>query len=70
MFPFPDVFHFFAHKLASLSRRRLTFTLIFARAFNHFFFRHNKIITPLAARLDVNETAAGVISRRLYALTA
>ena len=53
MFAFPDVFHFFAHKLARLSGRRLAFALVFARAFNYFFFWHNKRITPLAARLDV-----------------
>jgi len=53
MFAFPNVFHFFAHKLARLSGRRLAFALIFARAFNCFVFWHNKIISPLATRLDV-----------------
>ena len=53
MFAFPDVFHFFAHKLARLSGRGLALALIFARAFNYFFFRHNKRITPLATSLDV-----------------
>lgn len=53
MFPFPNVFHFFAYKLARLSRRRLAFALIFPRAFNWFFFWHNKRISPLITRLDV-----------------
>jgi hypothetical protein len=55
VFAFPNVFHFFAHKLARLSGRRLAFPLIFARAFNRFFFWHNKMISPLATRLDVKE---------------
>ena len=53
MFAFPTVFHFFAHKLARLGGRRLAFALIFARAFNWFFFWHNKMVSPLATRLDV-----------------
>ena len=40
MFAFPNVFHFFAHKLARLSRRRFAFALVFACAFNCFFFWH------------------------------
>jgi len=59
VFAFPNVFHFFAHELASLSGRRLAFALVFARAFNYFFFWHNKIITPLAARLDVIKNSGG-----------
>ena len=43
MLAFPNVLHFFAHKLAGLSGRRFAFTLIFARAFNSFFFWHNKM---------------------------
>ena len=66
MFAFPNVFHFFAHKLARLSGRRLAFALIFARAFNWFFFWHNKMISPLDARLDVNKKAAGFTSRRSF----
>jgi hypothetical protein len=58
VFAFPDVFHFFAHKLASLSGRRLAFALIFARAFNWFFFWHNKRITPLPMRLDVTNNGS------------
>jgi hypothetical protein len=42
MFAFPNVFHFFAHKLAGLSAGRLAFALIFARAHNWFLFWHNK----------------------------
>jgi hypothetical protein len=64
MFAFPDVFHFFAHKLACLSGRRLAFALIFARAFNYFFFWHNKRISPLKRCLAVNNKEAGVTSRR------
>jgi hypothetical protein len=55
MFAFPNVFHFFAHKLASLSAGRHAFTLLFARTFNCFFFWHNKMISPLEGRLDVNK---------------
>src|SRR5437763_9082118 len=66
VFAFPNVFHFFAHKLACLSGRRLAFALIFARAFNWFFFWHNKMISPLDARLDVNKKAAGFTSRRSF----
>ena len=53
MFAFADVFHLFAHKLARLGGRRLAFTLVFARTFNYFFFRHSKRTTPLGNRLDV-----------------
>jgi hypothetical protein len=53
VFAFPNVFHFFAHKLARLSGRRLAFAFVFARAFNWFFFWHNKMISPLATSLDV-----------------
>lgn len=42
VFAFPNVLHFFTHKLASLSAGRLPFALIFARAFNYIFFWHNK----------------------------
>jgi hypothetical protein len=55
MFAFPNVFHFFAHKLASLSAGRLAFALVLARAFDCFFFWHNKMVSPLAALLDVNK---------------
>jgi hypothetical protein len=53
VFAFPNVFHFFAHKLAGLSGRRFAFALILVRAFNCFFFWHNKMVSPSAARLDV-----------------
>jgi hypothetical protein len=53
VFAFPNVFHFFADKLARLSGRRLAFAFILARAFKCFFFWHNKMVSPLAARLDV-----------------
>ena len=57
MLAFANVFHFFAHKLASLSTGRLAFALIFARAFNCFFFWHNKMVSPLDTRLDVKNKA-------------
>jgi hypothetical protein len=62
---FSNVFHFFAHKLASLSAGRLAFALVLARAFNCFFFWHNKKVSPFERSLDVNKKAAGVTSRRL-----
>jgi hypothetical protein len=55
VFAFPNVFHFFAHKLARLSGRRFAFTLVLTRTFNWFFFSHNKMVSPLTARLDVNK---------------
>lgn len=61
---FSNVFHFFAHKLASLSAGRLAFALVLARAFNCFFFWHNKKVSPFERSLDVNKKAAGVTSRR------
>jgi hypothetical protein len=48
-----NVFHFFAHKLASLSAGRLTFALVLARPSDYFFFWHNKMFSPLTAPLDV-----------------
>jgi hypothetical protein len=53
VFSLPNVFHFFAHKLASLSAGRFALALILSRAFNCFFFWHNKMISPLTTRLDV-----------------
>jgi hypothetical protein len=38
-----------------LSAGRFAFALVFARAFNCFFFWHNRNITPLAACLDVQD---------------
>ena len=61
MFAFPNVFHFFAHKLARLSGRRLAFALILVRAFNWFFFWHNKMISPLATHLDVKESGGSYL---------
>ena len=54
MFAFPNVFHFLAHKFASLSAGRFAFTLVFARAFNCFIW-HNKMVSPLTALLDVTK---------------
>jgi hypothetical protein len=61
VFAFPNVFHFFAHKLACLSGRRFAFALIFARAFNRFFFWHNKMISPLATRFGVKENSGSYL---------
>jgi hypothetical protein len=55
VFAFANVFHFFAHKFARLSGRRFAFTLFFVRSFDCFFFWHNKMVSPLATRLDVNK---------------
>jgi hypothetical protein len=55
VFTFPDVFHFFAHKLARLSRRRFAFALVFSRAFQCFLFGHIKSVSPLAISLDVED---------------
>ena len=69
MLAFANVFHFFAHKLASLSAGRFAFALIFSCSFHCFFFWHNKIVSPLERRLDVNKKAAGDISRRSFVST-
>ncbi len=61
MFAFANVFYFFAHKFARLSRRRLAFTLILARPFNWFFFWHNKMISPSLTRLDVKESGGSYL---------
>jgi hypothetical protein len=53
VFAFPNVLHFFTHKLASLSAGRLAFALVLARVFNYFFFWHNKMVSPLTSLLDV-----------------
>jgi hypothetical protein len=53
VFAFPNVFHFFAYKFAGLSAGRFAFALVFARAFNCFFFWHNKMVSPVAVGLDV-----------------
>jgi hypothetical protein len=55
VFAFPNVFHFLAHKLAGLSAGRFAFALVFARLFYCFFFWHNKMVSPLDTRLDVNK---------------
>jgi hypothetical protein len=52
---FPDVFHFFANKLARLRTRRHALTLVLACAFDCFFFWHNKNVSPPARALDVKD---------------
>ena len=55
MLALPNMFHFFAHKLASLSAGGFAFALVLARAFNYIFFWHNKMGSPLTTLLDVNK---------------
>jgi hypothetical protein len=55
MLAFPNVFHFFAHKLARLSAGRFALSLILACSFDCFFFWHNKMVSTLATQLDVNK---------------
>jgi hypothetical protein len=55
VFAFPNVFHFFAHKLTRLSAWRFAFAFVLACSFDCFFFWHNKMASPLAAPLDVIE---------------
>jgi len=57
MFSLSNVLHFFAHELACLSGRRLTFAFVFARPFHWFFFRHTKIVSLLIIGLDVTKIA-------------
>jgi len=45
MFAFADMFHFLTHKLTSLRRGRLAFSLVLASAFRCFFFWHNIILS-------------------------
>jgi hypothetical protein len=59
VFAFPNVLHFFANKLACLSGRRLAFAFVLARAFNCFFFWHNKMVSPLTTCLDVKNNGGG-----------
>jgi hypothetical protein len=56
VFAFANMFHFFANKLARLCGRRFAFALVFACAFNCFFFWHNKTVSPLTQHLDVTKT--------------
>ena len=65
MFPLANMFHFFAHKLARLGRRRFAFALVFARAFKSFFFWHSKSVSPLATHLDVEDS---VVARQVRLL--
>ena len=59
MVALPNVFHFFAHKLASLSAGRFALTLVFACSFDWFFFWHNKTVSPLVTCLDVEDCVRG-----------
>ena len=63
MFTFSNVFHFFAHEFARLSAGRFAFALVFARAFNCFFFGHNRNVSPLAGRLDVEDRMGLALTR-------
>jgi hypothetical protein len=55
VFALPNVFHFLTHKFPSLSAGGLAFALVLARAFDCFFFWHNKMVSPLTTVLDVNK---------------
>jgi hypothetical protein len=63
VFAFPNVLHFFAHKLARLRGRRFAFAFIFVRPFDCFFFWHTKVASPLAAGLDVTMCFLGISMR-------
>ncbi len=63
VFTFSNVFHFFAHEFARLSAGRFAFALVFARAFNCFFFGHNRNVSPLAGRLDVEDRMGLALTR-------
>ena len=60
VFALANVFHFFAHELTGLSAGRFAFALVFARAFNCFFFWHNNMVSPLATLLDVSKNSSYV----------
>ena len=65
MFPLANMFHFFAHKLARLGRRRFAFALVFARVVKSFFFWHSKSVSPLAMLLDVEDSVVARQARLL-----
>lgn len=65
MFTFANVFHFFAHEFARLSAGRFAFALVFARAFDCFFFWHNRNVSPLAACLDVQDYMGLALTREI-----
>jgi hypothetical protein len=46
-----------------LSAGRFAFALVFVRAFNCFFFWHNRNVSPLAARLDVQDYMGLALTR-------
>jgi hypothetical protein len=46
-----------------LSAGRFAFALVFARPFNCFFFWHNRNVSPLAARLDVQDYSRPALTR-------
>jgi len=70
MFAFPNMFHFFTHKLASLGAGGFAFTLVLVRSFDCFFFWHNKMVTPLTVRLDVNNYRKALASKNGMSLFA
>jgi hypothetical protein len=63
MFSFSNVFDFFAHELAGLSRSRFAFALVFTRSFNCFFFWHTKIVSPPGEHLDVTKSWLSQLQR-------
>ena len=69
MFAFADVFHFLAHKLTSLRRGRLAFSLVLASAFSCFFFWHNIILSLLrndAVALSIENRKDAQLGHRRY----
>jgi hypothetical protein len=61
MLAFADVFHFFAHKFASLRGRRFAFPGIFTGSFDCFLLRHSTI--GYAAKFEVGRDKLGLSMR-------
>ena len=58
MFPFADVFHFFADKFAGLCGWRFARSLVFTSPFDGVLFRHSMNLSPQADGLDVTKSRA------------
>jgi hypothetical protein len=58
MFPFADVFHFFADKFAGLCGWRFAFSLVFTGPFDSVLFWHSIKLSPQAGGLDVTKSRA------------
>jgi hypothetical protein len=66
MFALANMVHFFANELACLSTGRFAFALVLPCPFNYFFFWHNKMVSQLAMRLDVNKERDGAQERQVH----